>query len=62
MKPNKVDKHYVSDIDQFLVEFNKQNPKLSTSQQEEVKKFTRIFRLRDNHEASEEAHMEWEGF
>lgn len=43
----KVDKHYVSDIDKRLKEFNNTQPK-SAAQQAEIKKYQRIYQLRDN--------------
>ncbi len=42
----KIDKHYVSNIDIKLAEFDAINPK-SASQQAEIKKYQRIVRLRD---------------
>jgi hypothetical protein len=55
--------NYVSDIDQFLQEFDKQHPKLTKSQQKEDTKYSRIYRLRDNTErASEDSTQLWEGF
>lgn len=43
----KIDKHYVSDIDKKLAEFDAINPK-SAAQQAEYKKYQRIFQRRDN--------------
>lgn len=42
----KTNKHYVSDIDIKLAEFDLINPQ-SASQQAEVAKYKRIYRLRD---------------
>lgn len=39
---------YISEIDQFLQTFDKEHPGLSKSQQKEVDKYRRIYRLRDN--------------
>ncbi len=40
-------KGYMSEIDQFLVKFNENNPDLSESQKRELHKFNRIKKLRD---------------
>lgn len=47
MKQNKTLKNYVSDIDQFLLAFDKKHPQPSLSQQKEQKKYQRIGFLRD---------------
>jgi hypothetical protein len=39
---------YVSEIDQFLQEFDKQHPELSASQRKEKLKYARLNQLRDN--------------
>jgi hypothetical protein len=55
--------NYVSEIDQFLQEFDKQHPLLTKSQQKEDTKYTRIHRLRDTTEGStEDSNQLWEGF
>ncbi|CAN5302920.1 hypothetical protein BH10PSE19_BH10PSE19_03480 [soil metagenome] len=41
------DKSFVSDIDKFLEKFNKKLTK-SASQRAEIKKYQRVFQLRDN--------------
>lgn len=46
----KIDKHYVSDIDKKLAEFDATHPK-SRSQQAEYEKYQRIYRLRDSETA-----------
>ena len=46
MKP-KINRKFVSDIDQFLVEFDKTYPQKSASQLEEIKKYEKVFKLRD---------------
>lgn len=48
MSKNKILRHYVSSLDQFLHQFDKEHPELSTSQKKEVAKYTRIYELRDN--------------
>jgi hypothetical protein len=42
----KIDKHYVSDIDKKLAEFDAANPK-SRAQQAEYDKYQKIYRMRD---------------
>jgi hypothetical protein len=55
--------NYVSDIDQFLQEFDKQHPEQTRSQQKEEIKYSRIYRLRDNSEGTtEDSTQLWEGF
>lgn len=41
-----MDKHYISDIDRALAEFNARHKK-SESQQAEVEKYRRVYALRD---------------
>lgn len=48
-----VDKHYVSEIDQRLAEFNRSQPK-SASQQAEIAKYAQIERFRDDPKAHAE--------
>jgi hypothetical protein len=40
-------KHFVSKIDQFLAQFDKEHPGLSKSQLKEKAKYQRIYYLRD---------------
>lgn len=47
----KIDKHYVSDIDKKLAEFDATHPK-SRSQQAEYDKYQRIYQLRDSEATS----------
>jgi hypothetical protein len=54
--------NYVTDLDKFLQEFDKQQPKLTASQQKEHDKYKRISKLRDTEERSEENKDLWEGF
>lgn len=54
MSKDKVDKHFISDDDRFLNDFDKQHPEKSTSQLEEISKHERIFKLRDDATASDE--------
>jgi hypothetical protein len=53
---------YVSEIDQFLQEFDKQHPDLTKSQQKEQAKYRRIYRLRDTTERPDDTAKLWEGF
>jgi len=62
MKKNKTLKKFVSDIDQFLQEFDKKHPQPSQSQQQEQKKYRRIYYLRDVGELAQTAKKTWEGF
>lgn len=39
--------YYESEIDKFLAEFDKTHPKPSSSQAAEIKKYNRIYQLRD---------------
>jgi len=43
----KTDKHYVSEIDKKLAEFDQTHPK-SESQKNEIRKHQRVFELRDH--------------
>jgi hypothetical protein len=60
----RLNKKYVSDIDQFLVDFDKQSPIRSASQLAEEKKSERITQLMKNpeREAGEPESELWEGF
>ena len=44
---NKLDRHYVSELDQFLAEFDTEHPEKSESQQVEIKKHLDIATRRD---------------
>jgi hypothetical protein len=54
--------NYVSGIDQFLQEFDKQHPELSKSQRKEIEKSQRISRLRDKKEAVDPNKTIWDNF
>lgn len=54
--------HYVSDIDLFLQNYDKKHPELSKSQQEEIAKLKRIYRLRDDRLAREPSKTLWDEF
>lgn len=53
---------YESDIDKFLAQFNAKHPEKSQSQIAEIKKYERIFWLRDHAERKEEKSKIWTGF
>jgi hypothetical protein len=46
---DKINKHFVSEIDQFLAEFDRKTPR-SASQQAELAKYNRVAQRRDNPE------------
>jgi len=54
--------NYVSEIDQFLIGFDKKHPELSQSQRKEIAKHERIFRLRDDPSYTEPSNNLWEDF
>ncbi len=54
--------NYVSEIDQLLIKFDQEHPKLSASQQKERQKSLRVAKLRDNPQAPETTTNLWEGF
>ena len=58
---HKIDKKYVSDIEKFMQAFDKKYPK-SKSQQQEIAKYARIFRLRDQPEAVDGEETIWKDF
>lgn len=53
-------RHYVSDIDQFLKDFDRNHPEKTQSQIEEVKKHKRVFYRRD-HKVNDND-IPWEDF
>jgi hypothetical protein len=54
--------NYVSDVDQFLQQFDKTHPKLSQSQQKEVTKYQRIYQLRDAVKTDKPTNPLWDEF
>ena len=54
--------YYVSQLDQFLAEYDRAHPKLSASQQAEKNKYDRIFKLRDDAKAQPAAVSFWDKF
>lgn len=57
---NKVQSNYVSEIDRFLNDFDKDHPELSRSQLKEKVKFKRIYALRDQPNSPEQKTLpEW---
>jgi hypothetical protein len=55
------DMDYVSDVEKFMHQFDQKHPQQSLSQQKEIKKFKRIFYLRD-HVVQAAQNKIWEGF
>jgi hypothetical protein len=53
---------YVSEVDKFLAKFDAEHPKKSASQLQEIKKYQRIFQLRDNPTPKEEKGKIWQDF
>lgn len=54
--------YYTSELDDFLANFDKNHPKLSTSQRKEIEKYTRIFNLRDKPNQTELTQEFWDNF
>jgi hypothetical protein len=55
-------KNYLSEIDNFLQEFDRTHPKRSLSQQKELKQATRIAKLRDHTHHTANPSKIWEEF
>ncbi|HSW69163.1 MAG TPA: CBU_0585 family protein [Gammaproteobacteria bacterium] len=62
MGSNKNFSNYVSDIDCFLQDYDKKHPELSKSQQKEIAKLKRIYRLRDDKNAGDLSSELWDEF
>lgn len=45
--------YYTSELDEFLENFDKNHPNLSAAQRAEAEKYQRIYRLRDNANATD---------
>ena len=58
---SKIDKHHLSDVDQFLNKFNAEHP-LSESQKKEINKHKHIFELRNNRQPAQPVDDIWEDF
>lgn len=54
--------HYVSEIDQFLQSFDRENPEKSLSQLGEENKYRRIYYLRDVADRPTKTNKLWEDF
>lgn len=54
--------NYVSEIDQFLQAFDQNHPEKSLSQEKEIAKYARIYRLRDNPEPEKTSAKLWDEF
>lgn len=61
---NPLKRQHVSEIDDFLIQFDQSNPEKSLSQQKEIAKHARIAQLRDHVLPTEPSKEEpiWEGF
>lgn len=59
---HKTDKHYISDIDIFLCEFDDKHPEKSSAQQQEISKYQKIDALRDQFQEEETETSLWKGF
>ena len=53
-------RHYVSDIDQFLKDFDRNHPEKTESQIEEINKHKRVFYRRDH--KVDDNDIPWEDF
>ena len=58
----KLDKHYVSETDKFLQEFDKRHPIKSDTQVKEIAKHEPIFKLRDEALPEDEEGEFWSEF
>jgi len=54
--------YYISELDEFLIEYDKSHPKLSTSQRKEMAKYAKIFTLRDCAQSSQTKEPFWDKF
>lgn len=50
-------RNYVSPIDKFIHRFDEEHPQLSKSQLQEIEKYKRIYKLRDNPNATDETKL-----
>lgn len=62
MSKSPILKAYISEIDLFIEQFDKEHPKLSYSQQKERDKYLKIYTLRDNSDRQINTQSLWEGF
>ena len=56
------DRNFVSEVDQFLTEFDKSHPQLTESQKKEIAKSKRIAKLQQEKQSLEQAEKIWEKF
>jgi hypothetical protein len=54
--------YYTSELDQFLFKYDQRHPRQSASQRQEIEKYARIYRLRDNTEPQPEKTSFWDKF
>lgn len=62
MAKQRVDKSFVSELDQFIQQFDLDHPEKSDSQIADIKKHQRISQLRDNARLSDKPSKIWEDF
>jgi hypothetical protein len=53
---------YTSELDLFLKQWDQQHPKFSSSQRQEINKYQRIYRLRDQAVSLPETKTFWDKF
>lgn len=58
----KLQRNFVSELDIFLAQFDKNNEQLSESQLQEIRKHQRLAKLRDEAQHVEGESRLWEGF
>ena len=59
---DKIQRNYVSEVDQFLKNFDEAHPAPSASQLKEINKYKRIYALRDSETPPVETKSIWEKF
>ena len=62
MSNKSMQKKYTSDIDKLLQSFDKEHPEKSESQQKEIEKYDRIYKLRDKSISVEKSDTLWDNF
>lgn len=54
--------YYISELDEFLSEYDKNHPKLSASQRKEMEKYAKVYKLRDLPEPPLSKDSLWDNF
>ncbi|HLB58009.1 MAG TPA: CBU_0585 family protein [Gammaproteobacteria bacterium] len=62
MNQNKTIRNFVSEIDQFLAEFDRKHPAFTQSQQKEATKYQQIYYWRDIADRPDSPKKLWEKF